>query len=159
MLSDPNHLKKGLIFVATHSFFPGHILLNSSDSIVPNTFSLVSSLNTFPFFFPGLASIPLEFFSFLTFFIKYFLKFLNFCLQYPALSRLATAFIGDNPIKIALKTFLFISWSIYSGSSCVWPSFLSSSLDSPKFNFYWYNFIQFTHNFYPLTHTHTHTHT
>ena len=109
VLSDPNHLKKGLIFVATHSFFPGHILLNSSDSIVPNTFSLVSSLNTFHFFFPGSASIPLEFFSFLTFFIKYFLKFLTFCLQYPALSRLATAFIGDNPIKIALKTFLFIS--------------------------------------------------
>ena len=53
------------IFMDTQSFFPGHILLNSSDSNISNTFSFVSSLNTFPFFFSGSASIPLEVFSFL----------------------------------------------------------------------------------------------
>ena len=107
-----------LIFADIYSFFIGHILLDSSNSNVPNTFSFFFHHLTIFFLFSGSANIPLEFFSLLTFFIKYFLKFLTFCLPYATLSRLPTAFIGDNPIKIALRTFLFILRSIYSGSVC-----------------------------------------
>ena len=60
-----------LIFIDTQSFFPGHILLNSSDLNISNTFRFVPSLNTFSVFFSGSASIPLKFLSFLAFFTRY----------------------------------------------------------------------------------------